>query len=362
MNMNLGSSIPVPSVKELVSGKSFLEERVVPDRYLIPTTAANDYPTAAAPFSGDPVPVIDFTKLIDPHSQQTQLLKLHNACKNWGIFQLVGHGVSDELLKVMHRKSQEFFDMPAEEKIRYAQKPGSLEGYGQAFVISEDQNLEWCDMIFLKTIPTHIRKLEFWPQEHPHNFREALDTYSHDMRKTAVSIIGFIAMALGLDGKSFSEAFEGGNYDVRMNCYPPCPEPKRVIGISSHADISGITLLTDCGDIPGLQVLKDGEWVFVEPITNAIVVNIGIIMEVVSNGIYKAPYHRAAVNKQKDRFSIVNFCYPSKDFYIKPVEELINSDSLALYKSFTYDEYFQSFYERTNLSDDGVPFIDTLKI
>lgn len=99
--------------------------------------------------------------------------------------------------------------------------------------------------------------------------------------KTAVSIIGFIAMALGLDAKRFSEAFEEGNYDVRMNCYPPCPEPERVIGISSHADISGITLLTDCGDIPGLQVLKDGQWVFVKPITNGIVVNIGIIMEVI---------------------------------------------------------------------------------
>ena len=81
-----------------------------------------------------------------------------------------------------------------------------------------------------------------------------------------------------------------------------------------------------------------------------------------SNGVYKAPYHRAAVNKQKDRFSIVTFCYPGKKFDIKPAEELINSGSLALYKSFSYDEYFDSFYERTKLSGDGVPFIDTLKI
>lgn len=82
-----------------------------------------------------------------------------------------------------------------------------------------------------------------------------------------------------------------------------------------------------------------------------------------SNGVYKAPYHRAAVNRQKDRFSVVTFCYPGKEFYIKPAEEVINSsESLALYKSLTYEEYFQSFYERTKLSDDGVPFIDTLKI
>ena len=85
--------------------------------------------------------------------------------------QLIGHRVSDESIICMHRKSQEFFDLSSEEKKQYAQKPGSLEGYGQAFVISEDQKLEWCDMIFLKASPTHTRKLEFWPEEQPHNFR-----------------------------------------------------------------------------------------------------------------------------------------------------------------------------------------------
>lgn len=71
----------------------------------------------------------------------------------------------------MDRNIKEFFDLSPEEKKQYAQKPGSLEGYGQAFVISEDQKLEWCDMIFLKAIPTQTRKLEFWPEQKPHNFR-----------------------------------------------------------------------------------------------------------------------------------------------------------------------------------------------
>ncbi|XP_076941041.1 protein LATERAL BRANCHING OXIDOREDUCTASE 1-like [Bidens hawaiensis] len=272
--------------------------------------------------------------------------------------QLIGHEVCDESVKSMHSKIQEFFDLSSEEKKVYAQQPGSLEGYGQAFVISEDQKLEWCDMIFLKAIPTHARKLKFWP----HHFREELDTYSNHMKNIAVSIIGFIAMALGLDANRFRESFEVGSYDVRMNCYPPCPGPKKVIGISSHADISAISLLTDCGCIPGLQVLKEDQWVFVQPMTNGVVVNIGIIMEVVSNGIYKAPYHRALVNNKKDRFSVVTFCYPGKEFEVKPDEQLINSDSVALYKSFTYDGYMQSFYDRDKLSDDGVPFVDTLKI
>ena len=65
-----------------------------------------------------------------------------------------------------------------------------------------------------------------------------------------------------------------------MNFYPPCVEPERVIGLNQHADISGITLLLECGDMTRSQVLKDENWVNVEPVNGAIVVNLGHIMEV----------------------------------------------------------------------------------
>ena len=65
-----------------------------------------------------------------------------------------------------------------------------------------------------------------------------------------------------------------------MNFYPPCVEPERVIGLNQHADISGITLLLECGDMTRSQVLKDENWVNVEPVNGAIVINLGHIMEV----------------------------------------------------------------------------------
>ncbi|KAK9282809.1 hypothetical protein L1049_011031 [Liquidambar formosana] len=128
-----------------------------------------------------------------------------------------------------------------------------------------------------------------------------------------------------------------------MNCYPPCPEPERVLGLFAHADNSGITTLLDCGVTPGLQVWKDGHWVFVEPIANALVVNIGQIIEIMSNGIYKAPDHRAVVNRLKERMSIVTFCYPNPHVDIGPAKELTKLGSPPLYKTITNEEYFQSF-------------------
>jgi isopenicillin N synthase-like dioxygenase len=71
----------------------------------------------------------------------------------------------------MKQQVQGFFDLPLQEKKRWAQKPGSLEGYGQAFVTTEEQKLEWNDMIFLRSIhPLQNRNLDFWP-ENPPEFR-----------------------------------------------------------------------------------------------------------------------------------------------------------------------------------------------
>ncbi|KAI4323353.1 hypothetical protein L6164_022967 [Bauhinia variegata] len=147
------------------------------------------------------------------------------------------------------------------------------------------------------------------------------------MRELATSIVKFITMALGLESPQISESFQEGQYDIRMNCYPSCPEPEQVLGIVPHAGNSGITFLLDCGELPGLQFLKDDKWVFVEPIQGAIVTNIGQIIEIISNGIYKAPVHRAVVNKWKERLSIVTFCYPSASIDIGPAQKLIGEET-----------------------------------
>ncbi|GMY22284.1 protein SRG1-like [Fagus crenata] len=343
--------LPVPSVQELAIQR--LDK--VPLRY-----ARDDLDQIVTNTPSIPslrVPLIDMTKLVNPEFHEKELQKLHSACQEWGVFQIINHGVSDESLSNMKQQVQEFFDLPFQEKKRWAQKPGSLEGYGQAFVTSEKQKLEWNDMIFLKTLPLQNRSLNFWP-ENPQEFRKTLETYSEHMRKVSVSIVRFIAMGLGIEAEQFCDNYKEGMCEVRMNCYPTCPEPERVVGLNPHADISGITLLLECGDMSGLQVLKGEHWVNVEPVNGAIVVNLGHIMEIMSNGIYKAPDHRAVVNKSKQRLSIVTFCYPDSSVDIGPAEKLIKSGSSPVYKTITQAEYFQSFFNRKL----EVSFINSLKI
>lgn len=99
-----------------------------------------------------------------------------------------------------------------------------------------------------------------------------------------VSLSRLVAKGLGLEHDKEYQDFCGGNqegtYEVRINHYPPCPLSEQVIGLTPHGDVSGLTLLLDCGDVPGLQVLKDGQWIPVPPIDAAIIVNIGHVTEV----------------------------------------------------------------------------------
>ncbi|KAI4313626.1 hypothetical protein L6164_026589 [Bauhinia variegata] len=80
---------------------------------------------------------------------------------------------------------------------------------------------------------------------------------------------------------------------MRMNYYRPCSQPELVIGLNSHSDAIGLTILLQVNEMEGLQIRKDGIWVPVCPLPNAFVVNIGDILEIVTNGIYRSIEHRA---------------------------------------------------------------------
>lgn len=81
-------------------------------------------------------------------------------------------------------------------------------------------------------------------------------------------------------------------------------------------------------------------------------------MQVMSNGIYKAPEHRAVVNKLKERFSIVTFCYPSPHMDIGPADKLTGEGKVAVFKKLTHAEYFRKFFNR----DLDESFIDSLRV
>lgn len=87
--------------------------------------------------------------------------------------------------------------------------------------------------------------------------------------------------ALKVEPNEMLELFENINQSMRMNFYPPCPQPENVIGLNPHSDAGALTILLQANDIEGLQIRKDGQWISITPLTNAFVVNVGDILEVI---------------------------------------------------------------------------------
>lgn len=110
--------------------------------------------------------------------------------------------------------------------------------------------------------------------------RDTFELYSTELKKLSMVIVEYMGKALKMDEKEMRIFFEDGVQSMRMNYYPPCPQPEKVIGLTPHSDGSALTILLQLNDVEGLQVRKDGMWVPVKPLPNAFIVNIGDILEV----------------------------------------------------------------------------------
>ncbi|KAL2331273.1 hypothetical protein Fmac_018854 [Flemingia macrophylla] len=153
-----GTSLLVPSVQELAKEKTFK----VPQRYF--QHQHDNVVVFSETNSFVEIPIIDMQSLFSVESGSSELAKLHLACKEWGFFQLINHGVSSSLVERLKLEIQDFFNLPMEEKRKLWQNPQHMEGFVQAFVVSDDQRLDWGDMFYMTTLPTHARKSHLFPQ------------------------------------------------------------------------------------------------------------------------------------------------------------------------------------------------------
>ncbi|KAK9120670.1 hypothetical protein Syun_018287 [Stephania yunnanensis] len=209
-------SFPVPNVQDLST--KVADE--VPDRYIRPEFESD----SVCVDESIKIPVIDFSRILKEEFRREEMAKLHAACEEWGFFQLINHG-SEEGMERIKNDVEEFFKLPFEAKKACAQLPNGLEGYGQAFVASEDQKLDWGDMLFIRALPTRGRNMRFWP-EHPTSFRERLENYSSAVKGLALQLLGMMAENLGLKAEQLTSMFEDISLGLRMNYYPPCPCPQ----------------------------------------------------------------------------------------------------------------------------------------
>ncbi|RDX92504.1 Protein SRG1, partial [Mucuna pruriens] len=305
---------------------------------------------------GHALPIINLKKLIRGDDTELELEKLNSACRDWGFFQLVEHGISPLVLETLKDEVEGFFMLPLEEKMKYKIRPDDVEGYGTV-IRSEDQKLDWGDRLFMKTNPIATRKPYLLP-EFPSSLRSILELYIEELQNLGMILVGLLGKALKMEKREW-EVFEDGMQNLRMTYYPPCPQPELVMGLSAHSDAAGITILNQMNGVNGLQIKKDGVWIPVNVISNALVVNIGDILEIMSNGAYKSVEHRATVNSENERISIAMFFLPKFQSEIGPSVSLINPENPSLFKRIGVEKYVKDYFTH-NL--DGKSYLEHMRI
>jgi isopenicillin N synthase-like dioxygenase len=184
-----------------------------------------------------------------------------------------------------------------------------------------------------------------WPAEVP-SFKDTFQELFATFDRTGVKILKAVARFLNIDENYFEDAVREGNSVLRALHYPPQTEPTgEHIRAGAHEDINAITLLLGAEEA-GLELLtRDGRWIPVSPKPGELVINIGDMLQRLTNGKLRSTTHRV-VNPTPDRASKARYSMPfflhfRSDFLIDPLKETIGAGEKAKWPPITANDYLQ---------------------
>ncbi|KAK9945093.1 hypothetical protein M0R45_010624 [Rubus argutus] len=313
----------------------------LPETYIFPLDARPGKLSTAPSISNYSIPVIDLGS--QGHDRDQIIQQILEASQEFGFFQVINHGIPEVLLNDAMDVFKEFFELPPEDKEAsiYSDDPNKVCKLLTSSVNYDREAVHlWRDVLKHPCHPLE-KFMPLWPKQ-PIKYRENVGKCSTQVRKVALNILELISEGLRLGSEYFNDELSQETQLV-VNYYPPCPDPSLTLGITKHCDPQLITILLQ-GDVSGLQVFKDGEWIDVEPLPHGLVVNIGYQLQIISNGKLKCAEHRAVTNSSNARMSAAFFITPSPDCYIEPAATLINASNPQVYKRFQYKEFSANYF------------------
>jgi isopenicillin N synthase-like dioxygenase len=284
------------------------------------------------------IPVIDIQRS-DADIQR----QLDAACRDWGFFQITNHGVSDDLIAAMHRAMRDFFALPLEAKHAIERTATNSWGFYDRELT---KNTRDCKQVFDVgpdetdgPLAGHVAQ---WPAQMP-ALRTTLLAFYAECTRLSFSLLSQLARALDAPPDHLHAAFQPRHSSfLRLNYYPTCDDPAPAdaplgapgnFGINHHSDAGALTVLLQ-DDQPGLQVYRGNTWTLVEPRHDALVVNIGDIVQVWSNDRYRAALHRVIANRAK-RYSAPYFFNPAPEATYAP----LTTSERAHYRPIQWGEF-----------------------
>ncbi|MFN9731351.1 MAG: isopenicillin N synthase family dioxygenase [Pseudomonadota bacterium] len=270
--------------------------------------------------------------------------QIGSAYREWGFCGIRGHGIPAALVGGSYEAFREFFALPTEVKLKYHLKGGGgARGY-TPFGVETAKDSRYPDLKEFWHIGREIDRgsrhadvmpPNLWPDEVPgfrrfgYGLYEALDALGR-------RVLRALALHIDLPEAYFEDKVEQGNSILRPIHYPPITAPEVPnVRAGAHEDINFITLLVGAS-AAGLEVLsRQGEWVPFTADGDTIVVNIGDMLQRLTNHVYPSTTHRV-VNPPGDlarqpRYSVPYFLHPNPDFLIDVLPSCVSADNPSRY-------------------------------
>ncbi len=302
------------------------------------------------------IPSVDLSDFVSGTEEQKQkfIQQIGSAYEDIGFVAVRNHGINNDLIDHFYTVVKEFFALPEDVKKKYEiEGLGGQRGY-TSFGKEHAKHRNTGDLKEFWHFGQFVEDADPLKDEYPENvhvqevpefLKYGRDAYKA-FEKTGRIILSSLAQYLGLDPNFFDAHIHNGNSILRPIHYPPInnPEPDAVRA-GEHEDINLITLLVGAS-ADGLQVLnKQNEWVDVKNIADHIVVNVGDMLQRLTNNKMRSTTHRV-INPPVElqgtsRYSIPFFLHPRPEMRLDCLESCITAENPKQYEDISSDDYLK---------------------
>ncbi|CAA2987351.1 1-aminocyclopropane-1-carboxylate oxidase homolog 1-like [Olea europaea subsp. europaea] len=258
-------------------------------------------------------PVIDLGDLEKTQRHKKIVEEVRIASETWGFFQVVNHGISLSVLDEMLDAIQKFNEQDVEEKKKYYTRDNTRRvRFNSNFDLFASRTANWRDSLAISFLdPDQINSDDL-----PAICRKSVIEYSKLVNNLGNILFGLLSEALGLQPEYLRKMDCSDGHRFSCNYYPACPEPDLTLGIAKHSDLGFLTILLQ-NQIDGLQIFFQNQWVDVQPIRGALVINIGDLLQ---HALFSGP-----INMDK--------------IFYGPIKELISEGNPPIYKEVPLSDY-----------------------
>ena len=299
------------------------------------------------------IPTLDIRRY--DSDRDTFVADIGAAYREWGFAGISGHGIAPSLVDRAYGAFQRFFALPSEVKMKYhLAGSGGARGY-TPFGIETAKDSRYPDLKEFwhigREMPRDSKYAEvmapnIWPAEVP-DFRPSGYGLYDTLDRLGSRVLRALALHIDLPEHYFADKTNFGNSILRPIHYPPITTPEIAnVRAGAHEDINLITLLVGAS-AEGLEVKsRKGEWVPFTADADTIVVNIGDMLQRLTNHVYPSTTHRVVnppgENARKPRYSVPFFLHPNPDFVIEVLPSCIGADHPNRYpQAITAHDYLQ---------------------